>query len=133
VTRSEGSRPPEPGTQTLILSGRVAPGDVPGLCERARAMLERRGADLVVCDVAALVDPDAAAVEALARLQLTARRLGCRVLLRDPCGELRDLLAFAGLADVLPFVLRIEPVGQTEEREQPRGVEEEADARDPPA
>jgi ABC-type transporter Mla MlaB component len=117
----------------LIICGPVGPSDVAELCERVRGMLERRGANVVVCDVAALVDPDAAAIEALARLQLTARRLGCRVLLRHPCGELRELLTFAGLADVLPFVLRVEPFGQTEEREQPRGVEEEADARDPPA
>jgi ABC-type transporter Mla MlaB component len=116
----------------LILSGSVGTGDVTPLCERVRLLLERQKADFVVCDVASLVDPDAATIDALARLQLTARRLGCHVVLRDPCSELQGLLTFAGLVDVLPFVLRIEPVGQTEQREQALGVEEECDAGDPP-
>jgi hypothetical protein len=54
----------------------------------------------IVCDVGAL-PPDATAIDTLARLQLTARRLGLEVRLRHASGELQDLLAFAGLADVL--------------------------------
>jgi ABC-type transporter Mla MlaB component len=117
----------------LILSGPIDRGAVAALCERARVLLERNPTALVICDVARLVDPDAATVDALARLQLTAMGLGCRVVLRDPCGELRELLSFAGLADVLPLELGIEPIGQTEQGEQALGVEEEADAGDPPA
>ena len=89
-------------TTVLVLSGPIAREDIPGLCERARVLLEVSDADLFVCDVGRLEDPDAAAVDALARLQLTARRLGRRVWLRDACGELRDLLAFVGLDDVMP-------------------------------
>jgi len=48
------------------------------------------------------VGADAATVEALARFQLTARRHGCQVRLRNPSQELRDLVAFMGLRDVLP-------------------------------
>jgi hypothetical protein len=48
------------------------------------------------------VDPDAVTVEALARLQLAARRHGCRVRLRNASPGLRDLVAFMGLRDVLP-------------------------------
>ena len=66
----------------------------------------------IVCDVGALA-PDAAAVDALARLQLTARRLGCEIRLRDASVDLQDLLDFVGLRDVL----RVEPGGQAEERE----------------
>jgi hypothetical protein len=47
------------------------------------------------------VDPDAVAVDTLARLQLAARRLSCRLLLRDASPELLELVAFMGLADVL--------------------------------
>ena len=50
-----------------------------------------------VCDV----DPDAVTVDALARLQLAARRLSCRLLLRNASPELLELVAFMGLADVL--------------------------------
>ena len=54
----------------------------------------------IVCDVGAL-PPDATVIDALARLQLTARRLGLEVRLRHASNELQDLLAFAGLGDVL--------------------------------
>jgi ABC-type transporter Mla MlaB component len=133
MTLNEGSWPsPEPGASVLILTGRLDRGDVAALCERVRTLLVRSRAELVVCDVAGLVDPDCTAVDVLARIQLTAQRLGCRILVRGPCRELLELLSFAGLADVLPPVLRIEPVGQTEQREQALGVEEEADPGDPP-
>ena len=81
----------------------------------------------LVCDVAAL-DPDAVTVDALARLQLRARRLGFAVVLRGSSRELRELLAFVGLDEVL----RVEPGGQPEEREELLGVEEERELPDPP-
>ena len=98
------------------------------LCERARAVLENSDARLVDCDVRALVEPDATTVDALARLQLTARRLGKRIRFRHACGEMQELVALMGLCDVLPGAgSRIEPRREAEEREQARGVEEEAD------
>ena len=117
----------------FVLGGPIARGDIPGLCERARASLEGSDVDVIVCDVAELVDPDAITVDALARLQLTARRLGGRIRLRHACGELRDLIALMGLTEALPTVaaLRLEPRRQTEEREQAGRVEEEADPGDP--
>lgn len=57
---------------------------------------------MIVCDVGAMDPPDADTVEALARLQLTALRMGRRVRYVDASGELRDLLAFSGLDDVMP-------------------------------
>jgi ABC-type transporter Mla MlaB component len=85
----------------LVLAGPIAPQDIQALCRRACALAERSDAELVVCDVGALVDPDAVAVEALARVQLTVRRMGCRVKVRHPCHELQELLAFMGLDDIL--------------------------------
>ena len=82
----------------------------------------------IVCDVRALA-PDAITVEALARLQLSLRRLGLELCLRNPSNELRALLAFVGLDDVLP----VEASGQAEEREQRLGVEEERELDDPPS
>ncbi len=56
---------------------------------------------VVVCDVGAVVGSDLATVDALAQLALVARRRGCRVQLRHASPELRELLALAGLADVV--------------------------------
>ncbi len=44
---------------------------------------------------------DAVTLDALARLRLTALRLGYRLRLVHASDELRALIAFAGLADVL--------------------------------
>jgi hypothetical protein len=41
-------------------------------------------------------------VDALARLQLAARRRGCVIRLRHASPELLELVDFMGLADVLP-------------------------------
>jgi ABC-type transporter Mla MlaB component len=65
------------------------------------ALADLAGAEVVFCDVRD-ADPDAATVDALARLQLAARRQGCEVRLRRASDELRELLAFMGLAEVLP-------------------------------
>ncbi|MGH2694264.1 MAG: STAS domain-containing protein [Actinomycetota bacterium] len=127
-------RPPaEPSTIVLVVSGPLARADIAPLCERARVLLEGSDAERVVCDVGALVDSDAVTVEALARLQLTVRRLGRRVRLRRACGELQELLALTGLRGVLPLCtgLPLEPRGQAEDGEQARGVEEEGDPADP--
>ncbi len=122
-----------PSTTVLALGGPIVRADIPALCERVRVLLEGNDAGLAVCDVGALVAPDAVTVDALARLQLTARRLGHQIVLLDACGELRELLALVGLSDVLPHgaALRLEARGQAEDREQARGVQEEADPSDP--
>ena len=60
--------------------------------------------DRIVCDVGAIDKPDLVAVDALARIQLTARRCGAQVWLHNPCEELEELLTFLGLDAVLPSV-----------------------------
>ena len=55
-----------------------------------------------VCDVGAIGEPDAVVIEALARVQLTARRLGCELRLVHASPQLRLLVAFMGLSGVLP-------------------------------
>jgi hypothetical protein len=80
-----------------------------------------------VCDVRGLDAPTLYAVGALARLHLLARRVGCELRLRHASDELCELLAFAGLLDVL----RVEPCGQPEEREERLGAEEERELGDP--
>jgi ABC-type transporter Mla MlaB component len=117
----------------MILTGPITRADFPALCTRAREVFQGKDCDPVVCDVGALAEPDAVTVDALTRLQLTARRVDRRVQLRHACVELQDLLVFMGLDDVLPCggTSDVEPRGQAEEREQARGVEEEGDPGDP--
>ncbi|MFF9758241.1 MULTISPECIES: STAS domain-containing protein [Streptomyces] len=111
----------------LVLSGPLAPGEVSGPCDALRALLDGGGGGgpgrVVVCDVAGLGPAGLAAVNLLARLQLTARRAGGRIRLRDPSPALRALLDLAGL--------RFEVEGQPEQREPPRGVEEAVEPGDP--
>jgi ABC-type transporter Mla MlaB component len=123
-----------PGTIVFALQGPIAREDVRWMCERVRFLLQGSDGDDVICDVGAVVDPDAGTVEALARMQLTARRLGRRLILRRACGELKDLLALSGLRDVLPCdELPLEASRQAEHREPPSGVQEEGDPADPVA
>jgi hypothetical protein len=81
----------------------------------------------IVCDVGALA-PDATAIDALARLQLCARRLGIEIRLSNVSRELLELIELAGLGEVFSGV---EPEGQPEQREQRRRVEEERELDDP--
>jgi len=91
------------GPQTLAFAIRdpITRADLPGLCERVCSLLNQSGVDVASCDVTG-VDPDAVTVDALARLQLAAHRLGCQVRLRHASDELLELVHFMGLTDVLP-------------------------------
>ncbi len=88
-------------TISFTITGPIARDDLPGLCDRVCALLHDSGARLALCDVRT-VPADAVTVDALARLQLAARRTGCQVRLVHASPELRELLAFLGLEDVLP-------------------------------
>lgn len=111
-----------PGTIRIVIGPRA--GDDAGqLCEHVQRRLRRRvaspsggaalpGAALpgaaprgaactVVCDVAALTEPDAGTIDALARLQLTVRRCGGELLLSGVPASLHELLALAGLCEVV--------------------------------
>ncbi len=75
------------------------------------------------------LDPDALTIDALARLQLSSRRVGLEIRLRHASNELQELLAFVGLDEAL----RLEAGGQPEQREQRLGVEEERELDEPSA
>jgi ABC-type transporter Mla MlaB component len=117
----------------LGMSGRIDRAEIPALCERAQVLLTNQTADSVVCDVGAIVAPDAVTVDALARLQLTARRLGRELQFRRASRELRELVAFMGLSGVLPLGAGsvVEARRETEEREVDLGIEEERNPADP--
>jgi hypothetical protein len=114
----------------------------------------------ITLDVSAL-PPDVLTIDALARLELAARRGGLRFRLRDASDQLRDLIAFVGLSDVLGTcaadgeridrsvqtdarakpvrpdagiasdALGVEPRRQAEQGEERVGVEEERELDDP--
>ena len=109
------------------------PEDVSDLIERLGPRTVRDDSTIILCDLAQLADADMATVDALARLALRARRMGCAVSLRDPSTELLELVGLAGLGGVLPCVAEsgLEVIGQPEQRKESLGVEEERDAGDP--
>ena len=88
-------------TIAFAIDGPIARSDLPALCERICALLETSAAARALCDVRG-VEPDAVTVDALAQLQLGARRHGCQVRLRNASRELLELVAFMGLDHVLP-------------------------------
>ncbi|MEU8533064.1 STAS domain-containing protein [Streptomyces sp. BPPL-273] len=125
---SSGRRPGLPHVDAvtpavLVLPGPVSRGETPRLCDEARALLEATRAGVIVCDVGGLGPPGLAVVDLLARLELTARRVGGRIRLRDPDPALHALLDLVGL--------RFETEGQVEQREPPLRVEEAVEPGDP--
>ncbi|MGE5690390.1 MAG: STAS domain-containing protein [Pseudomonadota bacterium] len=89
-----------PRSIAFAVHGPIARADLPGLCNRVCALLRERRPREALCDVQS-VPADAVTVDALARLQLAARRLGCTIRLRHASPELRELVAFMGLTEVL--------------------------------
>jgi hypothetical protein len=94
---------------------------------RAEVVLLRDGAEVaswpLLCEDGRV---DLGAVNAVARLQLEARRQGCTVWLRHACPDLIQLLELAGLAPILQ-------VGRQAEGLEQGGVEEVVVPDDPVA
>jgi ABC-type transporter Mla MlaB component len=86
-------------TITFAIASPIERADLPGLFARVCRLLAG-GATLALCDVSEAC-PDVVTVDALARLQLAARRGGCQVRLLNASPELCTLIAFMGLEDVL--------------------------------
>ena len=113
----------------LTLRAPIARVDVDVLCARARDLMRGRHDDHLECDVAGVRRPDLETVDALARVELTVRRLGSGIRLRGASVDLLELLAFCGV----PLESVDEPELQPEHREEPGRVEEERDPGDPVA
>lgn len=130
-----GGRRPVPASTVWVIDPPIGRADIPVLCARLADLLRRYGPDgaVVVCDVGGIVEPSAITVEALARLRLTAQRLGADIRVRGAHIRLRQLLALTGLCEVIPIDgdSALEPHRQAEQREQPLDVEEVGDSADP--
>jgi hypothetical protein len=83
----------------------------------------------VECDAGHLDGADIGTVGALARASVNVRRAGGRLLVVNASPKLHELIAFAGLDGVLCR----RDGRQTEEREEPFGVEECGEPDDPAA
>jgi len=90
-----------PPTLAFAIRGPLGREDLPGLYSRLCGLFTSKRPAVALIDVRG-VDADAVTVDALARLQLAARRHGCQVRLRRASPELLELVAFMGLRDVLP-------------------------------
>jgi ABC-type transporter Mla MlaB component len=86
---------------TLAIRAPLQRADLPGLFARTCALLSLVSPQLLSVEVAG-IEPDAVAIDALARLALAARRHGCVVQLRGVSAQLELLVEFIGLADTLP-------------------------------
>ena len=109
------------GMVRIVLPGRLGDPEIAWECERLRGLLA--SGETVCYDAGGLTTPDGGTLEALARLQLTARRHGTLISLCNAPGPLVDLLFVAGLLEVLPLqpgdgLPGFEPRGEAEEREQ---------------
>ena len=84
---------------------------------------------VIPCDVAWVARADVHVIDALARLQLAAKRRGRRLVLQNASHDLADLVGLMGLAEALGLEARRQP----EQREERLGVEEERELDEPPA
>jgi ABC-type transporter Mla MlaB component len=89
-----------PSTIAFAIQGPLERDDLPALYSRVCLLLTQSGASHAQVDVAG-VAADAVSVDALARLALAARRHHCQIEFRRASEDLRDLIAFMGLEDVL--------------------------------
>ena len=124
-----------PRTIRLVVGPGLAPGDMRSLADRLVRQLRRDDVAEVLVDVSGVGCPDIGYVDALARLQLGARRRGSRVRLVRPCPRLLELLALVGLEEVLPADdgRSGDLHRETEHGEEPVDVEVGVDPADPVA
>jgi ABC-type transporter Mla MlaB component len=92
----------DPGVVVFVIEGPIDRDGVSRLCARFQDALDHPGSDRIVCDVGAVPGADAATIDALARLQLIARRGGRQIHLGTASTELLGLLELMGLRRVLP-------------------------------
>ena len=101
----------------LVVETRIAPIDIPALCDCVRGLLLRNESRPISWDLSALVNPDANTIGALARVHLTARRVGGQFRLAGASKELIELVALVGLSEVLTSRSTLVGKGKPKQRE----------------
>jgi hypothetical protein len=90
---------PTPGPRSVVVRVQGTPDARALLCTHVRRLLGAGDIDVVTCDLSEAV-ADLGHVDALARLQLTARRLGGRIRLRSASPELVELIDWVGAPQI---------------------------------
>jgi len=124
-----------PGSIVFVVPGPIDAVDLDALGDAAGALIRASPSRAsLICDVGALDELDETALDALARIQLAARRTGQSIRLRNASRPLVDLIALVGFGEVLPLVSQSggDLERQAEQREQ-LGTDEEVDRGDPVA
>lgn len=116
TTSMTTARSDEQGIIQLVIGGRLGRDAGTALCQRVRELMGAGHARLVLCDVEGVIELDLGTVDALARLRLTAQRLGSEFCLDGASAELRELLALTGLRDVISVLDGVTPPGAAAER-----------------
>lgn len=98
---SEPAPSPEPLGAVMVVGWPIDPATLAALCRDIEARLERQPPGVVLCDVSALTGADLAAVEALCRLQIVARRHGGEIQVTNACERLVELFRLCGLGGVI--------------------------------
>ena len=92
--------PRSPPERVVVIEAPISRTAIPGLCRRVGSALPAGGGP-VICDVADAA-PDLVLVEAVLRMCLVSKRLGCGMRLRGAAPELLGLLDLCGLSDLVP-------------------------------
>lgn len=132
MEQDDAAEAPQREPETVVLIGCPAgDGGVGPWSALIEGLIVDGQAEVVTCDVAGMSGPAKGIIDALARLQLTARRCGGTIRLLHPRPELLELLRVVGLTDQFPVTAALSPerVRDVEESEQ-RGVEEGVEADD---
>ncbi|MGW4242935.1 STAS domain-containing protein [Nocardia sp. NPDC004722] len=87
------------GPVLMVLTGEPDESRASAWCARIRA-LRADGHTVIACDVNGISGCAATVLQALARIALTARQSGCRIVLVDADDRVRFLLELAGLREV---------------------------------
>jgi hypothetical protein len=124
-------RPSAPGELHVAIGGSIDGDDVENTCDGTGFDADEPALTRVVCHVDPVANPDVGTVDALARMQLAARRRGWELWVEGATERMRELLALTGLEDVVRCEgSDLETLGKPEGRKEARGVEEEGDAAD---
>ena len=94
--RTEDLWPPAGPRSVVVRILATSPDARTDLCAQVRRLLGRGDVDVVTCDCRD-AEADLESIDALARLQLTARRLGGRIRLREAPPDLAELIDFVGV------------------------------------
>jgi anti-anti-sigma factor len=93
----------EPDTLVLTPDGTIHAGEVPALLTAADALLDEGSRTTVVLDLSLVRTPGLAAIDALMRLHLLARRRGRSLKIRHITPRLEQALQQTGLSVSLPL------------------------------